>query len=99
MKTATKFTGRTFQIELPKRDNSRFRTNQFSVLILFKGVNNRQAYNIKIREKCKKTLQTDLEEKFLKPVEMQEPPLDQIWYLQNLLNQPENPKNPAQFDV
>ena len=65
----------------------------FSALSQVKSLNRRLERNPQLCDKYKKTLQIDLGKKLVKPVEMQDPQPDRIWYLS--YHPCENPNRPG----
>ena len=69
--------GERYQIGLPWKPVNKIQNNYFSAVSQLKSLQKRlqndQNYN--------QTLQTDLDKTFVKPVEMQAPPPESIWYL------------------
>ena len=55
--------------------------NFYSALNQVKSLNTRLQHKPLLQEKYNKTLLTDLEKNYVKPVEMQDPQPDRIWYL------------------
>ena len=55
--------------------------NFYSALNQVKSLNKRLQRKLLLQEKYNKTLLTDLEKNYVKPVEMQDPQPDRIWYL------------------
>ena len=81
MKDSINFNGQRCEIKLPWKENSNLENNCFSALIQVKSLNRRLERNPQFRDNYKKTLHIDLETNYVKPVEMQDPPPDRIWYL------------------
>ena len=81
VKNSINFNGQSFEIQLPWKENSYLENNYFSALSQVKSLNRRLERNPQLRDNYMKTLQYDLEKNYVKPVEMQDPPPDRIWYL------------------
>ena len=93
MKDSINFNGQRFEIKLPWKENSNSENNYFSALSQVKSLNRRLERNPQLRDNYMKTLQTDLEKNYIKPVEMQDPLPDRIWYLPH--HPVENPNKPG----
>ena len=59
----------------------KLQNNYFSAVIKLKSLQKRIKNDPGLNLKYNKTIQTDLDKKLVKPVEMQAPPPESIWYL------------------
>ena len=81
MKNSINHNGERYEIELPWKSEIKLENNFFSALNQVKSLNTRLQRKPLLQEKYSKTLLTDLEKNYVKPVEMQDPQPDRIWYL------------------
>ena len=84
-----------YEIKLPWKSEIKLENNLYSALNQVKSLNTRLQRKILLQEKYKKTLLTDLEKNYVKPVEMQDPQPDRIWYLPH--HPVENINKPKKF--
>ena len=68
MKHSIKFNGERFESKLPWKENSKLENNYFSALSQVKRLNKQLKRNPQLRDNYNKTLQTDLEKNYVKPV-------------------------------
>ena len=73
--------GESYQIGLPWKPVKKLQNNYFSAVSQLKSLQKRLQNDPSLYQKYKQTLQTDLDKNFVKPVEMQAPPPESIWYL------------------
>ena len=74
-------------------ENSNLENNYFSALSQVKSLIRRLERSPQIRDNYNKTLRIDWEKNYVKPVGMQDPPPDRIWYLPH--HPVENPNKPG----
>ena len=72
--------GERYQIGLPWKPVKKLQNNYFSTVSQLKGLQKRPQNDPGLNQKYNQTLQTDLDENFVKPVEMQAPPPESIRY-------------------
>ena len=73
--------GERYQIGLPWKPVKKLQNNYFSAVSQLKSLQKRLQNDPGLNQKYNQTLQTDLDKNFVKPVEMQAPPPESIWYL------------------
>ena len=73
--------GERYQIGLPWKPVMKLQNNHFSAVSQLKSLQKRLQNDPGLNQKYNQTLQTDLDKNFVKPVEMQAPPPESIWYL------------------
>ena len=73
--------GERYQIGLSWKPAKKLRNNFFSEVSQLKSLQKRLQNEPGLSQKYNQTLQTDLDKNFVKPVEMQAPPPESIWYL------------------
>ena len=73
--------GERYQIGLPWKLVKKFQNNFFSAVSQMKSLQKRLQNDPSLNQEYNQTLKTDLDENFVKPVEMQAPPPESIWYL------------------
>ena len=81
LKNSINHNGERYEIKLPWKSEIKFENNFYSALNQVKSLNTRLQRKPLLQEKNNKTLLTDLEKNYVKPVEMQDPQPDRIWYL------------------
>ena len=81
LKNSINHNGERFEIKLPWKSEIKLENNFYSALNQVKSLNTRLQRKPLLQETYNKTLLTDLEKNYLKPVEMQDPQPDRIWYL------------------
>ena len=93
MKDSINFNGERFEIKLPLDGKLQVRKKYSSALSQVRSSNKLLECNLQLRDNYSRTLQTDLEKKYVKQVEMQDTPPYRIRYLPH---QPvENPNKPG----
>ena len=70
-----------YEIQLPWQTAIKLENNFYSTLNQVKSLNTRLQRKHLLQEKYNKILLTDLEKNYVKPVEMQDPQPDRVWYL------------------
>ena len=70
-----------YEIKLSWKSEINLENNFYSALNQVKNLNTRLQRKLLLQEKYNKTLLTDFEKNYVKPVEMQDPQPDRIWYL------------------
>ena len=73
--------GERYQINPPWKPERKLENNYFSAVGQLKCPYKRLQKDPILNQKYNQTLQTDLDKNFVKPVEMQEPSPQSIWYL------------------
>ena len=73
--------GERYEIKLPWKSEIMLENNFYSALNQVKNLNTRLQRKPLLQEKYNKTLLTDFEKNYVKPLEMQDPQPDKIWYL------------------
>ena len=73
--------GERYQIGLPWKPEKKLENNYFSAVHQLISLRKRLQKDPIFNQKYNQTLQTNLDKNFVKPVEMQEPPPQSIWYL------------------
>ncbi|XP_075259989.1 uncharacterized protein LOC142351729 [Convolutriloba macropyga] len=73
--------GERYQIGPPWKPVKKLQNNYFSAVSQLKSLQKRLQNDPGLNQKYNQTLQTDLDKNFVKPVEMQAPPPESIWYL------------------
>ena len=87
--------GERYQIGLPWKPVKKLQNNYFSAVSQLKSLQKRLQNDPGLNQKHNQTLQTDLDKNFVKPVEMQAPTPESIWYLPH---QPvTNPNKPVKM--
>ena len=81
LKNSINHNGERFEIKLPWKSEIKLENNFYSALKQVKNLNTRIQRKPLLQEKCNRTLLTDLEKNYVKPVEMQDRQPDRIWYL------------------
>ena len=81
MKNSINHNGERYEIKLPWKSEIKLENNFYSALNQVKSLNTRLQRKPLLQEKYNKTLWTDLEKNYVKPVEMQDPQPERIWYL------------------
>ena len=81
LKNSINHNGERYEIKLPWKSEIKLENNFYSALNQVKSLNTRLQRKPLLQEKYNKTLLTDLEKNYVKPVEMQDPQPDRIWYL------------------
>ena len=72
--------GERYQIGPPWKAVMKLQNNYFSAVSQVKSLQKRLQNDLGLDQKYNQTLQTDLDKNFIKPVEMQAPPPESIWY-------------------
>ena len=72
--------GERYQIALPWKPVKKFQNNYFSAVSQLKSLQKRLQNDPGLNQKYNQTLQTNLDKNCVKPVEMQAPPPESIWY-------------------
>ncbi|XP_075263032.1 uncharacterized protein LOC142354588 [Convolutriloba macropyga] len=73
--------GESYQIGLPWKPVKKLQNNYFSAVSQLKSLQKRLQNDPGLNQKYNQTLQKYLDKNFVKPVEMQAPPPELIWYL------------------
>ena len=73
--------GEGHQIALPWKTVTKLQNNYFSAVSQLKSLQKRLQNNPVLNQKYNQTLRTDLDKNFVKPVELQAPPPESIWFL------------------
>ena len=81
LKNSINHNGKRYDIKLPWKSEIKLENNFYSALNKVKSLNTRLQRKLLLQEKYNKTLLTDLENNYVKPVEKQDPQPDRIWYL------------------
>ena len=75
------YNGVRYEIGLPWRKPLRIENNYFAALSQLKSFHKRLSNDIQLKEFYEQTLTTNLQKFYVKPVEMQQPKPEKIWYL------------------
>ena len=81
LKNSINHNGERYEIKLPWKSEIKLENNFYSALNQVKSLNTRLQRKPLLQETYNKTLLTDLEKNYVKPMEMQDPQPDRIWYL------------------
>ena len=81
LKNSINHNGERYEFKLPWKSEIKLENNFYSALNQVKSLNTRLQRKPSLQEKYNKILLTDLEKNYVKPVEMQDPQPDRIWYL------------------
>ena len=73
--------GERYQIDLHWKPVKKLQNNYFSAVSQLKSLQKRLQNDPGLNQKYNQTLQADLDKNVVKPVEMQAPPPESIWYL------------------
>ncbi|XP_075247137.1 uncharacterized protein LOC142340448 [Convolutriloba macropyga] len=75
------YNGERYEIGLPWKKPLRIENNYFAALSQLKSLQKRLSKDLQLKELYEQTLTTDLRKFYVKPVEMQQPEPEKIWYL------------------
>ena len=81
LKETITYNGERYEIGLPWRKPLRIENNYFAALSQLKNLHKRLSNDIQLKELYEQTLTTDHQKFYVKPVEMQQPETEKIWYL------------------
>ena len=76
-----KYSGERYETGLPWKKPMRFENTYFAALSQLKILQKRFSNDIQLKESYEQTPTTDLQKFYVKPVEMQQPEPEKIWYL------------------
>ena len=81
LKKTITYNGERYKVGFPWRKPLRIENNYFAALSQIKSFHKRLKNDIQLKELYEQTLTTDLQKFYVKPVEMQQPEPEKIWYL------------------
>ena len=81
LKKTITYNGERYKIGLPWRKPLSIENNYFAALSQLKSLHKRLSNDIQLKELYEQALTTDLQKFYVKPVEMQQPESEKIWYL------------------
>ena len=81
LKKTITYNGERYAIGFPWRKPLRIENNYCAALSQLKSLHKRLSNDIQLKELYEQTLTTDLQKFYVKPVEMQQPEPEKIWYL------------------